>query len=146
MLRVLYQPMEDEMAALKSLSFVELPKVETNPTMIRRKEVIARLELQKNLALDPKFVRTIKTKDGEKQQKVRPSWVENPDGTCYFVLRVGFQPVEFAKGCTAIRVKSRDELPEVIDTLSAAVAAGELDDKIMPAKKAGSSSKRKSAA
>ncbi len=111
------------MAALKSLSFVAMPKAETNPTMIRRKEVIARLELQKSLALDAKFVRTVKTKDGEKTQKVRPTWVENPDGTCFFVLRVGFAPVEFAKGCTAIRVKSRDELPATIDTLVAAIQA-----------------------
>jgi hypothetical protein len=144
MLRVLYQPMEDEMAALKSLSFVAMPKAETNPTMIRRKEVLARLELQKSLAQDPKFVKVTKGKDGDKITKVRPSWVENPDGTCYFVLRVGFQPVEFAKGATAIKVKSRAELPGVIDTLVAAVQAGELDDKIMPTKKAGG--KRKAAA
>lgn len=129
------------MAALKSLSFVALPKQETNPTMIRRREVISRLELQKSLAQDAKFVRTVKTKTGEKQQKVRPSWVENPDGTCYFYLKVGFAPVEFTKGATAIRVKSRAELPEVIDTLMTAIQAGELDDKIMPAKKA----KRKAA-
>jgi hypothetical protein len=45
-----------KMAALKSLSFVAMPKAETNPTMIRRKEVVARLELQKSLALDAKFV------------------------------------------------------------------------------------------
>jgi hypothetical protein len=134
-----------KMATLKSLSFVAMPKVETNPTMIRRKEVVARLELQKNLALDAKFVRTIKTKDGEKTQKVRPSWVENPDGSCFFVLRVGFAPVEFQKGATAIRVKSRAELPDTIDTLVAAIQAGELDDKIMPAKKAGGSKRNKAA-
>ena len=29
------------MSALKSLSFVALPKTENNPTMIRRKEVVA---------------------------------------------------------------------------------------------------------
>src|SRR5262245_7418964 len=97
--------------ALKSLSFVAMPKGDNDPKMIRRKEVVARLELQKNLALDSKFVRTTKTKDGEKQQKVRPSWIENPDGTCYFFLKVGFAPIEFAKGSTAIRVKSRADLP-----------------------------------
>jgi hypothetical protein len=123
-----------KMAALKSLSFVAMPRAETNPTMIRRKEVIARLELQKSLAQDAKFVKTIKTKDGEKTQKVRPSWIENPDGSCYFFLKVGFTPVEFAKGATAIRVKSREELPGVIDTLVAAIQAGELDDKIMAKK------------
>jgi hypothetical protein len=124
-----------KMAALKSLSFVAMPRQETNPTMIRRKEVVARLELQKSLAQDAKFVRTIKTKDGEKTQKVRQSWIQNPDGSCYFVLRVGFAPVEFAKGATAIKVKGRDELPAMIDTLIAAVMAGELDDKLMPAPK-----------
>lgn len=123
------------MTALNSLSFVAMPKAETNPTLLRRREVISRLELQKSLAQDGRFVRVIKSKTGEKTQKVRPSWVENPDGSCFFVLKVGFAPVEFQKGCTAIKVKSRAELPATIDTLIAAVQAGELDDKIMPGKK-----------
>jgi hypothetical protein len=123
------------MTALKGLTFTALPKVENDPIMIRRKEVIARLELQKNLAADPKFVRTIKTKAGEKTQKIQPMWRSLPDGTFCFVLRVGFKPIEFAPGKPAIAVPSLDKLPTIIDTLIAAVQSGELDDKIAPTKR-----------
>jgi hypothetical protein len=123
------------MTALKGLTFTALPKVENDPIMIRRKEVIARLELQKNLAADPKFVRTIKTKAGEKTQKIQPMWRSLPDGRFCFVLRVGFKPIEFAPGKPAIAVPSLDKLPTIIDTLIAAVQSGELDDKIAPTKR-----------
>jgi hypothetical protein len=127
--------MEMEMTALKSLNFVALPKIETNPVVIRRKEVITRLEYQKSLAKDPKFVRTIKTKTGTKTQKVQPMWRLLPDGSYCFVLRVGFKPIEFAPGKPAIAVPSLDKLPTVIDTLIAAVQKGELDAKIQPAER-----------
>jgi hypothetical protein len=123
------------MTALKGLTFTALPMVENDPMMIRRKEVIARLELQKKLAADPKFTKTVTVKGVEKAAKVQPMWRPLPDGSFCFVLRVGFKPIEFAPGKPAIAVPSLDKLPTVIDTLIAAVRAGELDAKIAPAKK-----------
>jgi hypothetical protein len=121
--------------ALKGLTFTALPKIDnTDPVVIRRKEVIARLEMQKSLALDPKFMRVTKTKNGEKTSKVQPMWRALPDGTFGFVLRIGFKPIEFAPGKPAIAVPNLDKLPSIIDTLIGAVSAGELDDKIAPAK------------
>jgi hypothetical protein len=124
------------MVTLKGLSFLALPKVETDPMMIRRKEVIAGLEHQKALAADPKHVRTVKVKGVEKTSKIQPAWRPLGDGTFCFVLRVGFKPIEFAPGKPAIAVPSLDKLPGIIDTLIAAVRDGSLDDKIIPAKKA----------
>jgi hypothetical protein len=120
---------------LKSLTFVALPKIDTDPVVIRRKEVVARLTTQKSLALDPKFVRTVKIKGVEQTQKVHPMWKALPDGSYAFVLRVGFKPIEFAPGKPAIAVPSLDKLPDIIDALIAAVRDGSLDDKIAPVKK-----------
>jgi len=120
------------MVTLKGLNFVALPKVETNPVVIRRKEVITRLEHQKSLAQDPTFTRVVKVKGVEQKQKIHPMWKPLADGTYAFVLKVGFRPIEFAPGKSAIAVPSLDKLPTIID---GAVSAGELDDKIAPAKK-----------
>jgi hypothetical protein len=45
-------------------------------------------------------------------------------------LRVGFSAVEIEKGKAGIAVPSPDKVPEVIETLVAAVRAGELDQVI----------------
>jgi hypothetical protein len=120
------------MVTLKGLTFTALPKVTNDPVVLRRREVVARLEHQKALALDPKHVRVIKVKGVETKKKIQPMWRPLPDGSYCFVLRVGFKPIEFAPGKPAIAVPSLDELPTIIDTLIAAVQKGELDDKIKP--------------
>jgi hypothetical protein len=120
------------MATLKSLSFVTLPKVDnTDPKVLRRAEIVKRLTDQKLLALDPAHVKVTKGKSGEKAQKVRPSWVTLPDGQIAFFLKVGFQPMEWSPGKTAVAVPSLDKLPETIDVIIAAVQSGSLDAKLM---------------
>ena len=42
-------------------------------------------------------------------------------------IEFGAKPIEFEKGKAGIAVPSKDKLPTVIDTLIAAVRAGELD-------------------
>jgi hypothetical protein len=130
--------MEDQMTTLKSLTFTTLPKPGANPTLDRRAKVIARLEEQKLLPNDPNYTRTVRTsarKDGEKtvvekQQRILPWWRTLPDGSYAFFVRSGLKPIEFDKGKTAIAVSSLDKLPSVIDTLIAALRAGELDEQL----------------
>src|SRR5262245_53010456 len=95
---------------LKSLKFTIAPKAEANPIVQRRSEIVKRLEDQKKLVADPDFAKTVKVKGVAKQQKVMPMWRSEPDGTYAFVLRVGFSPVEWAPGKTAIVVPSLDKL------------------------------------
>jgi len=131
--------------SLKSLSFVALPKIDnTDPKVLRRNEIVKRLEDQKALALNPAHVKVIKGKTGEKVSKVRPSWVTMPDGQIAFYLKVGFQPMEWTPGKTAVAVPSLDKLPETIDVIIAAVQSGSLDSKLAPTKKA-TTTKRKAA-
>jgi hypothetical protein len=132
---ILDQPMmEDAMPALKSLTFTTMPVIGANPTVDRRANIIARLEEQKRLLNDPKYTRTIKTKAGEKQQKVLP-WFDEYNGAYYVFVRSGLKKIEFEKGKSAIAVPSRDKIAGVIDTLMTAVRNGEQDDKIAPVKK-----------
>ena len=63
----------------------------------------------------------------EKQQRVTPWWRQHPNGTYALFVRSGLKPIEFEKGKTAIAVPSLDKLSSVIDTLIAAIRAGELD-------------------
>jgi hypothetical protein len=52
--------MEDEMTALKSLTFTSLPKPSVNPTLDRRTKIIARLEEQKRLLADATYMRSVR--------------------------------------------------------------------------------------
>lgn len=51
----------------------------------------------------------------------------NTNGSHVLFVRSGWKPIEFEKGKAAIAVPSLDKLPSVIETLIAAVRAGELD-------------------
>jgi hypothetical protein len=130
--------MEDEMSALKSLTFTTLPTQGANPILGRRATVIARLEEQKLILKDPNYVRKSKTwvkKDGEgimveKQQRVPSWWRQHPNGSYALFVRSGLKAIEFEKGKPAIAVSSLDKLPSVIDTLIAAIRNGELDQQL----------------
>jgi hypothetical protein len=130
--------MEDQMTALKSLSFTTLPKTDGNPTIDRRIRTIARLEEQKLLLNEPNYVRKVRSivkKDGvrtsvESEQKVSPWWRRHVDGSYLFSIRSVSKAIEFEKGKAAIAIPSLDKLPAVIDTLIAATRAGELDTQL----------------
>lgn len=128
---------------LKSLTFTTIPKDVVNPTLDRRSKVIARLEEQKLLLNDPKYVRTVRTwvkKDGrlmplDRQERVLPWWRVNTDGFYVLFVRWGGRPIEFEKGKNGIAVPSLNKIPVVIDILITAVRNGELDAQLAQAKK-----------
>jgi len=142
------------MPVLKSLSFTALPKIGNDPVQARRAKFVAKLEEQKLLLQDPNHVRTVQRwskVNGErqattKQQAVRPWWKTDPSGQVVMSVKFGAKPIEFEKGKAGIVVPSRDKLPAVIDTLIAAVRAGELDEIFSHAAKAGTIGKAKKAA
>ena len=142
------------MPVLKSLSFTALPKAGNDPVQMRRAKFVAKLEEQKLLLKDPNHVRTVQrwTKvDGQrqattKQQAVRPWWKADPTGQVVMSVKFGARPIEFEKGKAGIVVPSKDKLPAVIDTLIAAVKAGELDDLFNQAAKTGTIGKARKAA
>jgi hypothetical protein len=60
-------------------------------------------------------------------------------------IKFGAKPIELEKGKAGV-VASKDKLPAVIDTLIAAVRAGELDELFSQAAKTGSIGKARKAA
>lgn len=129
--------LEVAMKGLKGLTFGVINKGRDNPTLVQRVKLIQRLEQQKALALDPAFTLTVskwvKTEDGTKdlrqlRKKVRPWWRQDVTGAIGLTVRCGSKPIEFEKGKTVIVVPSTDELVSTIDTVIAAVRAGELDE------------------
>ena len=121
---------------LKSLAFTTVTRGAASPVLARRANLIARLEDQKNLAKDPNYAPTItrwvKDPDGIKQRMelkkpLRPAWRTDVTGAIVLTVRYGFKAVEFEKGKSGIAVPSKEKLGSVIDTLMAAVRAGELD-------------------
>jgi hypothetical protein len=135
------------MPVLKSLSFTALPKAGNDPVQMRRAKFVAKLEEQKLLLKDPNHVRTVQrwTKvDGQRQATTKQQ--TDPTGQVVMSVKFGAKPIEFEKGKAGIVVPSKDKLPAVIDTLIAAVKAGELDDLFNLAAKTGSIGKAKKAA
>jgi hypothetical protein len=124
---------------LKSFTFVPQPKPSSDPLIIKRERIIARLEDQKKLLADPNFLRTVKRwerKEGgekvliEKPLRTSKWWQLDSNGGYVMTIKVGSKRIEFEKGKAAIAVGSLDKLPAVIDTLIRAVRAGELDDQM----------------
>jgi hypothetical protein len=131
------------MSALRSLTFTTIPKIGANSTLDRRSSIVARLQEQKLLLNDFKYVRNVRTwvkKDGQfmlldRQQRVSPWWRVNADGSYVFFIRWGGKPIEFEKGKNGIAIGSLDKIPLVIDILITAVRSGELDAQLAQAKK-----------
>ena len=100
-------------------------------------KLVKRLEQQKELTLDPTYTTTVqkwvKAEDGSKELKqvrkrVSPWWREDVLGNIALTVRVGGRAIEFEKGKAAIVVPSMDQLGQTIETVIAAVRAGELDE------------------
>ena len=143
------------MKTLKSLTFAALTSVDQDPQLKRRVKLVSQLEQQKALALDPLHLRTeyrwrinangIKERVEEKR-RIRPWWRTDGQGAVYLTVRYGAKAVEFEKGKTAVLVPSKDELVATIDTLIAAVQAGELEAHLAQCAKARSGTRAKRAA
>jgi hypothetical protein len=125
------------MTQLKSLTFAALPKLTAaDPVIHRRNKLIVRLQQQIALAQDPQFTLTrqkwIADEAGVKQlrslpKKVRPWWRTDPTGAVVLTVRYGAKPIEFERGKAGINVGKKDKLIPTIETVIAAVEAGELD-------------------
>jgi hypothetical protein len=126
------------MHTLKSLTLTAVPKQQlNNPVLTRRAKLIARLQEQKALLVDPTFTAVHQTwetmADGrkervERKRKVRRWWREDAMGAVYLVLRYGQKPIEIEKGKAAVTVPTKEGLDEVLNILITAVNHGELDD------------------
>jgi hypothetical protein len=129
--------MEQTMTQLKSLTFTALPRLAAaDPIIQRRNKLILRLQQQIALVQDPNYVvtyqRWVEDEHGVKQLRdrkirVRAWWRTDVTGNVVFTVRYGAKVIEFEKGKAAIAVGKKDKLVSTIETVIAAVQAGELD-------------------
>ena len=132
------------MSALKALNFVAVPKqVGNDPVQARRAKLITQLEQQRELAKDENFVvkrqKWVKQEDGSKALVERPKrvkrwWRMDASGNCFLILRYGNKVLSPTSDKGAIAVGDKSKLPEVVDTIIAAVKGGELDAAMAAAK------------
>ncbi len=124
------------MPILKNLTFTAVPARGHDPVAARRAKLVERLEEQKRLLADPKYVRVVQRWTGkgearrpvEKQQRVKAWWRPDTAGHLVMALYHGTRAIEFERGKAGIAVPSRDKLPALLDQLIAAAQAGELDE------------------
>jgi hypothetical protein len=63
-------------------------------------------------------------------KRVKPWWFTDDSGKLCLVIKYGTKPLELAKGKVAIELAARADLIPTLETLKAAVSAGELDAQI----------------
>ena len=128
------------MSMLKTLKLVAAKPAPADAKGRNREKLVRYLTEQKALVtahlagepFDATRVVTRKDEAGnrtrvEAPRHVRRGWFTDASGGLFFTLRYGAKPLELAKGMTAISVEKLEALPGVIDTLTQAVQAGELD-------------------
>lgn len=125
------------MTILSKLVIVPMPRTTVaDPAFKRRKKFIKQLEQQRELAREQDFEATkrkwVVQADGSKRlivvpKRVKRWWRVDAQGACFLVLRYGNKIITLTAGRTAIAVGSKNKLVSTIDTVIAAVKAGEFD-------------------
>ena len=124
------------MSKLKALNFIAAPKTINDPVVRRRAKLMERVRLQIQLFENPELKITEQkwqqALDGTKQllprhKRIKRWWRTDHLGNTTLVVRYGAKPIEFAPGKTAIAVGDKNRVPEVLNAVLAATAAGELD-------------------
>lgn len=133
------------MTALMSLKFVsELRPSHVVPVVQRRNRLISKLWEQIQLAkaeqagstFAPMHSRALKNPEtGERlkvemPKRIKPWWFTAENGKVCLNVKYGTKVIEFAKGKSAVEVGAMSNLVPVLETLKAAVAAGEIDAQI----------------
>lgn len=133
------------MSILKNLTLTTAQPIRANadPVERARQKVIAALAEQKTMAeakitgqhYAPTHMVWRKNEAGERVQvetpkRLRAGWFTDGSGQTFFALRYAGKPIEFAKGKNAVAVGELSALPAILDTLTEAVRAGELDEQL----------------
>lgn len=149
------------MTHLSKLSLTASSQKEpVSPVQRKRLNLLRKLELQIEAAeaelKDEEFLeevrKWVRDEDGERKQvteqrPVRKWWWQHHTGAWMITLRDGAKELPVAEGKSSIEVGEHEKLVEVLQTVRAAVLAGELDDALqamIDAKKATPKSPSKS--
>jgi hypothetical protein len=128
-------------AILKNLSLSVLPTMQAlSPEQHRRAKLVRKLMEQKVIAeadregREPNIIqrRWVTTESGARAaidapKRIKRWWVKDDAGNCLLAIRYGSKVLELEKGKTAVVVGNPDQLVPTIETIIAAINAGELD-------------------
>ncbi len=133
------------MPALSTLKLsVASPRTQLSPVARKRRKLIEQIDLQRKAAdaaiLGDEFFQQVKRWERvegseekhllEVSKPVRRWWWTNEVGAVMFSARQGSKIIELAEGKQSIEVGELADLPKVLDTLRAAIVAGELDGQL----------------
>ena len=133
------------MTALANLKLIAAKRpTQLSPVALRRNKVAIRIDEQIELAkaqsegreFAPTRMRSVRddetgeTKSVQVPKRVKAWWWAADNGKLCLSLRYGAKVIELAKGKSAVEVAGGAELVGVLETLKAAIAAGELDAQI----------------
>jgi hypothetical protein len=134
-----------KMSLLNSLKIVTAKRpAHVSPIARRRDMLIAKLTEQVAYAqaqqdggvYAPTRMRTVKDQESgeskrvEMPKRVKPWWFTDDSGKLCLVVKYGTKPLELVKGKVAIELAAQADLIPTLETLKAAVTAGELDAQI----------------
>lgn len=133
------------MNALANLKLVATKRTNHQPPIVqRRNRLIAKIWEQCKLAeaqqagkvFAPQVTRIVKNKEtGERKtveitKRIKAWWWVTENGKLCLHVKYGSKVIELAKGKTAVEVGTLAELIVALETLRAAIEAGELDTQI----------------
>lgn len=133
------------MSVLSNLKLVAVKKPMHIPTIVvRRNKLSSKLWEQIQLAKSqidgtPFVVKKFKTvKDQETglrrsvevPKRIKPWWFQSDAGKVCFSVKYGSWTIELAKGKPSVEVSSGEDLIKALESVKAAVEAGELDSQI----------------
>lgn len=133
------------MSLLNSLKIVTAKRpAPVSPIARRRGMLITKLNEQVAYAqaqqdgsvYSPTRIRTVKDQESgeskrvEMPKRVKPWWFTDDSGKLCLVVKYGTKSLELAKGKVAIELTAQADLIPTLETLKAAVSAGELDAQI----------------
>jgi len=141
---------------LGSLKLAQKPENKnSNPLIKRRERLLAKLDEQKAMAtaliagetytcFKEKWQVNPDTQVREKTKVARniKPWHYKRNNQYFLEIRYGNKPLELQKGLHAIQVGELENLVPTIDTIIAAIVAGELDELLVPIAPVGKGTKK----
>ena len=127
--------------ALSNLQFIDAVRPRSIPAVQQRRNKLSnklweQIQLARSQIEHTHFVVkrrvTVKDLEGnyksiERPKRIKPWWFTDANGKVCVAIRYGAKVIELAKGKSAIEVASPAALIEALETVNAAVLAGELD-------------------
>ncbi|MDI5833421.1 MULTISPECIES: hypothetical protein [Shewanella] len=141
---------------LSSLKVIARPEIAPKPPVLgKRMKLLDKLDQQLSLAecmiegreFEAYKERSVKDPETGERKKIRRRYIVRPwfydsNEHYYFEVRISNKPIELEKGCPAIDVGEKANLPAVIKVVIDAVEKGELDEQLLaPAPKIGKKAK-----